>query len=858
MELLPHISRFNVTRYLRYRNNQAKCLILLRLIICLFLDLRFSTELAGILKRPLHITFVYILPLTLYLLFAVCCVALQKSFWNASWPSFPLLSSSSPCSIRSNRRKVWFCILLDYVFISYFYVLTAMPSGDIFLFYFLPILTSLLLESTRALALSLVCASLFLTATLIAMGFWSYPLVGLRADLGLINLIFNVLLLRIFAFCAIGIPIAIVLQDSFSLLLSKNLYGSLVNNFPQSIFLKDMSGRYVYGNTAFCLQVGLSSDQLIGKTDADLYHPDIAARIAQHDTLVRAGIPKAETEMQVKCPGLQGIMHLYSFPFYNSNERIIGVQGISWEVTKQRKEQEELRKTTHYLKVLLENVPDSIYFKDVDSRFLLVSTSQAARFNARGVDDMIGKTDLEYFAPEHALPARADEQTILLSGSNEAITKVEKEVFKDGRTYYVLTTKMPFRDADNRIVGTFGISRDITELRHYEEMLESENMRLGRSFKGLQADAARSGVRLVRAMRLAKMGSWVWNLPEDSVTPDKEIYSIFGLTPDRKLSKEELESFIVEEDKAEWTAFMQKMEARQIPNEATLRIRTEQRELKWILIRSDFDPDDPQAERVLGFLMDITAQKGYEDALSKIRKELEAAARFESLGLLSGCVAHEVRKNCGTAEGAFSNIIEYLGSDEFNKDQIRENAMCGLDCVSQLKETVSQFLKMGRDSSRDANSEDVPSLLNALLKLMRTEFQRKEVELETAVDPRGRAIYGEAALLWCALANIISNSLYFSSSHQKIRFSSKYVGTPTKEKVLIRICDEGPGFPMEVLAKRCEPFISLKPPGEGTGLGLYATRKCVERLGGSVAMTNRNPQGAKVSILLPLIPQSID
>jgi PAS domain S-box-containing protein len=114
------------------------------------------------------------------------------------------------------------------------------------------------------------------------------------------------------------------------------------------------------------------------------------------------------------------------------------------------------------LQALMEAVHDQVYFKDRNSRFLRVSRSMARKDGVGDVSALIGKTDFDRFTAEHAHPAFEMEQMIMRTGV-PVLDVEEKEVRADGRVTWVTTSKFPLRDGENEIVGTFGISRDITE-----------------------------------------------------------------------------------------------------------------------------------------------------------------------------------------------------------------------------------------------------------------------------------------------------------------------------------------------------------------------------------------------------------
>ncbi|HTP60197.1 MAG TPA: PAS domain-containing protein, partial [Spirochaetia bacterium] len=120
------------------------------------------------------------------------------------------------------------------------------------------------------------------------------------------------------------------------------------------------------------------------------------------------------------------------------------------------------------LNALKENVPDKIYFKDMNGRLLHVSRARVKAFELSNDPEVVGKTDFDLFSMEHAQAAYEDEQNIIRTGK-PIINKEEKETWRDRPPTWVLSTKLPLRDKNGEIVGTFGISRSITERKRAEE-----------------------------------------------------------------------------------------------------------------------------------------------------------------------------------------------------------------------------------------------------------------------------------------------------------------------------------------------------------------------------------------------------
>lgn len=146
------------------------------------------------------------------------------------------------------------------------------------------------------------------------------------------------------------------------------------------------------------------------------------------------------------------------------------------KLIEERNQAEEAFKNEEYLMTaLMNNLPDNIYFKDSESRFIRINNAMAKLFGLTDPIQIIGKKDFDFFTLEHAQQAYDDEQNIIQTG--KPISIEEKETWLDRPDTWVATTKMPLRDKNGEIIGTFGISKDVTERKKIENMLkESENL----------------------------------------------------------------------------------------------------------------------------------------------------------------------------------------------------------------------------------------------------------------------------------------------------------------------------------------------------------------------------------------------
>ncbi len=149
-----------------------------------------------------------------------------------------------------------------------------------------------------------------------------------------------------------------------------------------------------------------------------------------------------------------------------SKERIV----LVLDMTERKRAEAAMIEERHLLHTLMDNAPDYIYFKDMESRFTRINLATARACKLPDPGDAIGKTDFDFFKIEDARTFFAEEQEIIRTG-RPLVGKTEKETWADGNARWVSTTKMPLRNREGNVIGTFGISRDITELKRAEDKL---------------------------------------------------------------------------------------------------------------------------------------------------------------------------------------------------------------------------------------------------------------------------------------------------------------------------------------------------------------------------------------------------
>lgn len=196
-------------------------------------------------------------------------------------------------------------------------------------------------------------------------------------------------------------------------------------------------------------------------------------------------------------------------------------RSLSYAIQRQRIEK-TLADERRRQRLMMDNIPDCrIYFKDAEGRFLEVNPALAKLSRLRDPQEAIGKTDFDIFAPEHAANAQRDEQEVIRTGE-PIIGKIEEEIQPDGSATWALTTKMALRDELGRIVGTFGVSRDITGLKDTEARLRDANARLSKVLGELVCshdELKATQLQLIQAEKLRSLGQMAASVAHEVKNP---------------------------------------------------------------------------------------------------------------------------------------------------------------------------------------------------------------------------------------------------------------------------------------------------------------------------------------------------
>ncbi|MBD3421432.1 MAG: SpoIIE family protein phosphatase [Chitinivibrionales bacterium] len=253
----------------------------------------------------------------------------------------------------------------------------------------------------------------------------------------------------------------------------EELLHALIDNIPDTIHFKDLNGRFIKVNKAWALKWNLDNpDDAIGRTDFDLLPEELAKRSHDYeDEIIRQKRPVLGIIEKVIGTERSRWFSASKIPVIDKRGSVVGTCGITREITEAKESDEALEQERNLLRTLIDNMPDYIFIKDAESRFVINNKAHIHLLGAQEQRDLIGRTDMDIFPGQLAARYFSDEQVVLQTGKS-IINREEPTKDMECNEMWLSTTKVALRDAEGKIAGLVGISRDITERKRYQEALQ--------------------------------------------------------------------------------------------------------------------------------------------------------------------------------------------------------------------------------------------------------------------------------------------------------------------------------------------------------------------------------------------------
>ena len=566
-------------------------------------------------------------------------------------------------------------------------------------------------------------------------------------------------------------------------------------------------------------------------------------------------------------------IHLGLLMVESNNNKNIDREELVRELEQARDKIRELEKDSFYLTALLSHTTDHIYFKDKKSRFLKVSKSMARYFEEEDENNCVGKSDADYFSREHAKAAREDEEEIIKTGVNR-INIEEKETWRAKSEAWVSSTKLPLKSEAGDIIGTFGISRIITEKKNLEVELQRANSELEERVRQRTAELEGVNVRLFREAAIRKAA-------EEELQKEKDLLDITFSSIGEAIITTDAEGNIqlmnaAAERICGWNGekikglhitkalhLKDRFNESELENPALKVFRTKKKtNLDCILtdkkrrehiVSYSASPIHDQQGKIVGaavIFRDITQQ-------IKLEEEYNRNRNIQSLGNLASGIAHDFNNYLAGIIGNL-NLIKLNEGLDVELQTLVESAERATKGARKLALQLLSFAKGGETLQLNT---DIPSLIS---RRMEELFPAKSFDTEINAKGQIWQVRIDTAQLEKVIGSILQNckdalpkggSISVEINNASVR--KKDAASPGPGKyVSIGISDNGPGIKPEDLEKIFLPYFTTRKTK--SGLGLTTSYSIIQKHGGTIKVDSKKDRGTTVKILIPALLQSND
>jgi PAS domain S-box-containing protein len=669
-----------------------------------------------------------------------------------------------------------------------------------------------------------------------------------------------------------------------NLLKSRKFNEKLIANIGDTLLTFNEEGFYTYMSSNVERTWGWKAEELIGVSILKNIHPDDVVRIKHFiETNLRvpfgAGITElrylrkdgeyrwmeASTRNLLHDPDIQS----YVCNFHEITERklaeteMIRAHEIAEESNRQLAAQYEI--FDHERKILrtfIDNVPDLMYVKDLNSRFILTNAALARSNGVETTGELLGKWDFDFFPKEQAQSFYEDERQVIRSGQ-PLIDQEEISTDPDGKVRCILTNKVPLFDSKGQVIGIAGIGRNITaqkkieaELVHAREAAEeatrqlaAEHEILDRERKILRTFIDNSpDVMFIKDTEsrfiLANAATARWN--------GKNSYEeLIGKTDYDCLSKEAADFYYESEQRL-------MREGKPLLNQERSTIDRETGEKRYAL--SNKVPLYDNEGRVMGLACierTITERKQAEAEAARLQEQLQQSHKLEAIGQLAGGISHD-----------FNNLLMVIMAQtellSLELDGVAaERASNVMKSAKRAAKLTGQLLAFSRKQPIQPRVFTINRLVSGISDMLE-RLVGEDIDVLVSLCDEPWTVQIDRVQFEQVIMNLVLNArdampeggrLTIETGNIEVR--GEYVAThpliPAGNYALLAVSDNGTGMDDETRSHIFEPFFTTKEPGKGTGLGLSMVYGIVKQGGGFIWAYSEPGKGTCFKIYLPKV-----
>lgn len=602
---------------------------------------------------------------------------------------------------------------------------------------------------------------------------------------------------------------------------------------PDFIYIYDLDREvHVYANRSLASLLGYPvDDNPVRKPLLDLMHPEDRQRLPIHHLKVMGAADGQTLEFEYRLKHARGdwrwMRDRQVIVKRHADRKPSQILGITRDITEHKKNELAVQQDRAMLRTLIDNIPDHIFVKDANYRFIINNVADALSMGATSPDATIGKTDHDFYPEELADKYRADDQAVIETGQ-PLLNREEVTTDRAGQRICTLTTKVPLRDAQGKVIGLVGIGRDITVRKQVEEALRESEQRFRQLAENIDSIF---WVLDVRAKKFLYMSP--------------EFFTLSGLARETAYANpRKLFKAIHPDDRSAVLSAWEKMLETGY-HRVEFQVVTPGGQIRWFSSRAFpvFDKQG-QLERVTGIADEITKQKELE------RTAIDLAVERQKIRLLADFISttsHEIRTPL-----SIMNTSLYLLKKTSEPAKQLERITLVEQQIEHITYTIEQMHVMLRLNSIHALPRTATQLNRLLENLgygLRSRMQDKSLQLVMQLQDDLNSVQGNEDYLTRAFRNILDNAIHFTPAGGSITIKTYN----RLNEVVAEITDTGMGIHADNLLHIYEPFYKATHSSEGSGLGLSIARRIVIMNGGQIEAESTLDKGTTFRVRFPVM-----
>jgi two-component system, sensor histidine kinase and response regulator len=626
---------------------------------------------------------------------------------------------------------------------------------------------------------------------------------------------------------SVGGQIALAIERKVAaeaLLQTNGILSAVIEGTADSIFVKDLQGRYLMMNPAGAKFVGKSVEEIFNKTDLELYPAETARQFIEADRII---LDSGKTKIFEGTATARGLMRDYLVTksvYRNEQGKVIGLIGISHDITERKRAEEALRESEARFKNLFDDAPVAYHELDREGHIIRANLTEQ-RLLGYTAEEMEGRLAWDFIVEEVSQAAVAAK----LSGT-APLHPVERTFKrKDGSLVPMLIQDQLIHDKDGNVTGIRSTLHDISERKQAEETLLQERIFLRTLIDNIP-DTIYAKDRACRKIMANLADVRAMGVLSEAEVLGKDDFAIFP--------KELAEGFFADDQMV--------LRGQPVLNREDYFV-DEKGEKRWLLTTKIPSRDlNGQIIGLIGLGRDITERKTLELDLEQARDAALESARLKSEFLAN--MSHEIRTPMNGVIGMTGLLLD----TELTEDQrdFAETIRSSGDALLTIINDILDFSKIEAGKLQfEILDFDLYNAVEGAVELLAERARDKKLELASLIYADvSRDLRGDPGRLRQILTNLIGNAVKFTEHGEVIVRAEKESETETDIVVRFSVSDTGIGISEAAQQTLFQAFTqadgSTTRKYGGTGLGLAISRQLVGLMGGEIGIISAPGEGS--------------